>query len=372
MATLFETTKIKNMTLVNRSVRSATWEGLANEDGTTTPRLNDLMVELARGGVGLVITGLAYVDKNGQSDPWQLGIDRDECIFGLREMTGAVHKAGGKIAIQISHAGIEADPSLSGLEPQGPSVMKNSRGETAREMTVEMIRCTCERVGQAAVRAREAGFDAVQLHGAHGWLLGQFLSSYYNKRQDEYGGSLKNKARIVLELLQSTRNAVGEDYPVLIKLNSNDYLEKGFSIDEMVELSVMLEEAGIDGIEISGGTKYSGKYTLVREGRLATEKEEVYYREAARSYKKKVRVPLMIVGGIRSYTVVEKLLGEGLADYVSFCRPFIREPGLINRWKSGDTSRATCLSDNLCTVPARSGRGLWCVVEEGLSSKRSK
>jgi 2,4-dienoyl-CoA reductase-like NADH-dependent reductase (Old Yellow Enzyme family) len=372
MATLFEKTIIKSMTLANRSVRSATWEGLANEDGTTNSRLNNLMVELARGGVGLIITGLAYVHKNGQSDPWQLGIDRDECISGLHKLTGAVHEAGGKIAVQISHAGIESDPSLSGSLPQGPTAMKNSRGEMAREMTGDMIHDTCEHFKKAAARAREAGFDALQLHGAHGWLQGQFLSSYYNRRKDEYGGSLENKARFTMELLKSARSAVGDDFPILMKLNSCDYLENGFSIDEMLELSVALERAGIDAIELSGGTKYSGKYNLVREGRLATEKEEVYYREAAGRYKQKVNVPLILVGGIRSYTVVEKLLDDGLVDYVSFCRPFIREPGLINRWKSGDTSRATCLSDNLCTIPARSGRGLWCVVEEGLQSKRIK
>ena len=358
------------MTLPNRSVRSATWEGMAHDDGTTSRKLNEYMAEFARRGVGLIITGLAYVSKDGQSAPWQLGIDRDECVPGLKEMTGAVHDVGGKIALQISHAGIESDPELTGCAPQGPSTMQNNRRELAQEMTDDMIHQVCEYFRHAAVRAREAGFDAVQLHGAHGWLLSQFLSSYYNKRIDEYGGSLENRASLLLEVIHTTRASVGNDFPVLIKLNSCDYLENGFTIDEMVILSMMLEKAGIDAIEISGGTRYSGKHTWVREGKLATEKEEVYYKEAARRYKQKVQVPLMLVGGIRSYSIVERLLSEGLTDYVSFCRPFIREPGLIDRWKSGDTGKATCLSDNLCRIPPYTGKGLWCVVEERLHRAR--
>jgi len=373
MATLFETTKIKNMTLANRSVRSATWEGLANEDGTTTSRLNDLMVELARGGVGLIITGLVYVDKSGQSDPWQLGIDRDECISGLSEMTSAVHKAGGKIVVQLSHAGCHSDASLTGMEPMGPSVMENENGPFCREMTKQDIDRMVSDFGLAALRAKEAGFDGIQLHAAHNFMMTQFLSPFYNKRSDDYGGSVAGRARIVLKILQKVQAEVGIHYPVIIKLNSEDFIDGGFSVDEMLEVSTMLENAGVDAIELSGGLiKYSGKFGPARPGLLKTEEEEVYYTQAARRYKLQCKVPLMLVGGIRSYTVVEKLLGEGLADYVSFCRPLIREPGLINRWKSGDTSKATCLSDNLCSGPARSGRGLWCVVEERLSSKRSK
>ena len=373
MATLFETTQIKNMSLANRSVRSATWEGLANEDGTTSSRLNDLMVELARGGVGLIITGLAYVDKKGQSDPWQLGIDRDECISGLSEMTGAVHKAGGKIAVQISHAGCHSDASLTGMEPIGPSVMENESGPFCKEMTGQDIGRMVSDFGHAALRAKEAGFDGIQLHGAHGFMMSQFLSPFYNKRDDDYGGSVTGRTRIVLEILQRVRAEVGIHYPVMVKLNTADFVDGGLIVDDMLESVAMLENAGIDAIELSGGLiKYSGNYGPARPGLLKTEEEEIYYGEAVRRYKSQSKVPLMLVGGIRSYTVVERLLGESLADYVSLCRPLIREPGLINRWKSGDTSKSTCLSDNLCSVPARSGRGLWCVVEEKLSSKRGK
>jgi 2,4-dienoyl-CoA reductase-like NADH-dependent reductase (Old Yellow Enzyme family) len=132
----------------------------------------------------------------------------------------------------------------------------------------------------------------------------------------------------------------------------------------MLAVAVMLEKAGIDAIELSGGSAFSPKYISSRPGRIESEEDEVYYREAARRYKEKVHVPLMLVGGIRSYGVAEKLAEDGIADHIALCRPLIREPGLINRWRSGDTGKATCVSDNGCFTPARAGRGLFCVVEQ--------
>ncbi len=167
-----------------------------------------------------------------------------------------------------------------------------------------------------------------------------------------------------LEVLRRVRDAVGPDYPVLIKMNSEDFVDGGFSVDDMLAAALMLEKAGIDAIELSGGSALSPKYISSRLGRIEREEDEVYYREAARRYKEKVHVPLMLVGGIRSYGVAQKLVEDGIADYIALSRPLIREPGLINRWRSGDTGKATCVSDNGCFTPARAGRGLSCVVEE--------
>ncbi len=369
MSKLFETTTINIMALANRFVRSATWEGMANEDGSCTPKLIDLVVQLAQGGVGLIITSHTYVSREGQASPWQLGVYSDELLPGLTEMTEAVHKAGGKIAMQITHAGCHGAFGLTGLEPLGPSVMENEKGPFCREMTQEEIRETIRAFGQGAARAKKAGFDGVQIHAAHGYLLSQFLSPFYNKRKDEYGGSIENRAKIVLEVFQSVRAVVGDQFPVMIKMNSEDFLNGGFSVEDMLQVAVMLEKAGVDAIELSGGTRYSGKYFPIRKGKIDSEEKEVWYREAAKRYKEKINVPLMLVGGIRSYGVAEKLVEEGITDYISFCRPLIREPDLINRWKSGDTRKASCLSDNLCYKPAREGQGLYCVVEEQLRSK---
>jgi 2,4-dienoyl-CoA reductase-like NADH-dependent reductase (Old Yellow Enzyme family) len=360
MAELFEVSAINSMELKNRFVRSATWEGLAGDDGSCTPRLIELIVELAKGGVGLIISSHAFVSREGQAGPWQLGIYGDERIPNLSEMTEAVHKLGGKIVLQLAHAGCRTTSDLTGMEPLGPSNRETEGGIACRGMTHDEIRQTVEAFAEAAVRAQKGGFDGVQIHAAHGYLLSQFLSPFYNKRNDDYGATIENRARIVLEVLQAMRGKVGDRFPVLLKMNSEDFLETGLSVEEMVQVAAMLEKAGIDAIELSGGTADSGRFLPVRAGRIKSEEEEVYYRQAAKRLKEKTRVPLVLVGGIRSYNVAEELIRTGPADYISLSRPLIREPHLINRWKSGDRRKSTCLSDNLCFKPTRAGEGLYC------------
>jgi 2,4-dienoyl-CoA reductase-like NADH-dependent reductase (Old Yellow Enzyme family) len=363
MARLFERTSINGMELENRFVRSATWEGMATDDGICTPRLIDLLVKLASGGVGLIISSHTYVSRAGQAGPWQLGIDRDELTPGLQDMTEAVHRENGKIVLQLAHAGCRAIPELTGQEPAGPSGSKSEADAPYRQMSIDDIRATIEAFASGAARAKASGFDGVQIHAAHGYLLSQFLSPYYNKREDAYGGTLANRARMALEVLQAVRDKVGAEYPVLIKMNSEDFVEKGLSVDEMVRVAAKLEEAGIDAIELSGGTADSGKMIPVRPGRIDSAEKEAFYRDAAARYKEKVSTPLLLVGGFRSYAVAEELVGSGLTDYVSLSRPLIREPHLINRWKSGDTGKSTCLSDNLCFKPIRDGEGMYCYAQ---------
>jgi 2,4-dienoyl-CoA reductase-like NADH-dependent reductase (Old Yellow Enzyme family) len=244
--------------------------------------------------------------------------------------------------------------------------METQAGSSCREMTQADISKVIEAFARGAVRAKQAGFDGVQIHAAHGYLLSQFLSPFFNKRTDEYGGTIENRTRIVLEVLGSIRASVGHDFPVLIKINSEDFLDKGLTVEDMLHAAALLEQAGIDAIELSGGTAYSDKRIPVRIAKIDTEEKEVFYKAAAKRYKEKITVPLMLVGGIRSYEVAERLVARGIADYISLCRPLIREPHLINRWKQGDTRKATCLSDNLCFKPTRAGQGLYCVVEKRL------
>ncbi|MHA2062561.1 MAG: NADH:flavin oxidoreductase, partial [Candidatus Sifarchaeia archaeon] len=305
MSKLFEPTKIKNMTIVNRFVRSATWEGLAHEDNTVSSKLIDRMVELAKGDVGLIITGYATIRADGRSVPWQLGNYNEDHLPGLTLMTEAVHKAGGIIVNQIAHGGVHTIPQLTEKLPMGPSTMWNNNGAICREMTREDIREIVSAFGQAAARAKKAGFDGVQIHAAHGYLLSQFLSPFYNKRVDEYGGIIENRTRIVLESLQSVREAVGDQFPVLVKINVADFLDGGFNTEDMLQVAAMLEKAGIDAIELSGGT-----VKAILEGKnnasfSRTEKKEVYYREAAKRYKANISVPLILVGGIRSFEVAK-------------------------------------------------------------------
>lgn len=363
MPHLFETTTIKSLMLPNRFVRSATWEGLAADDGSVTPRLIDVAVKLAQGGVGLIISGHAYVSKEGQAGSWQLGAHSDTLIPGLAEMVRAVHDCGGKIAIQLAHAGSKAASRLSGLEPIGPSIAMIDGKQAGREMNKKDIAQIIHAFATAAFRARAAGSDAVQIHGAHGYLVSQFLSPYFNKRTDEYGGSIENRTRIAVEILHGIRKAVGHDFPVFIKLNSEDFLPDGLMVDDMIKASEILEKAGVDGIEMSGGTFLSGKYSPSRQGKPGPGEPEAYYEAAAKRYRKTVKTPLILVGGLRTFETAEKLVSEGVVDYVAMCRPFIREPGLIHRWKSGDRRPALCVSDSGCFKPGFEGKGVHCVVE---------
>lgn len=369
MAKLFEPAHINGMTLRNRVVRSATFEGMANPDGSCTPRLVELMGTLARGGVGLIMTGYAYVNQRGKSRPGQLGVHSHELIPGLAEMASCVHREGGKIAMQIAHAGCNSYVLPQEQPALGPSCM-NLTGHPCESMAVDEITTVVGDFAAAAKRAHEAGFDGVQLHGAHGYLLSQFLSPYYNKRADGYGGPLEKRARLTLEVFRAVRAAVGESYPVMIKINSDDYLEGGFTRQEMVRLAEMLEREGIDAIEISGGTHLSPpEYSFSRPTGVVPEDQELYFAEAATLYKSRVTVPLILVGGIRSYGVAERVLEDGLADFVSLCRPFIREPGLVRRWETGDRRRAACISCNRCLGPARAAEGAYCVAEEQQRTK---
>lgn len=361
MSVLFQETVIRKMPLVNRFVRSATWEGMAGEEGSVTPQLVELMGELAAGGVGLIITGHAYVSREGQAGPRQLGIYKQGLVPGLAQMAAAVHERGGRILVQLAHAGIQAAYKLTNMEPLGPSA-PNTEGAPGREMSLEEIGQVVEAFGKAAAWSVEAGFDGVQIHAAHGYLLSQFLSPYFNHRQDAYGGSLQNRAKALLEAVSKAREAIGPERPLLVKMNSQDFLEGGLSLEDSAQVAKMLAEAGVDAIEVSGGMRLAGPQFMPSRLAIKQERQEAYFRDAAKLFKKTAGIPVILVGGIRSFQVAERLVKEGVADYISMSRPFIREPWLINRWKAGDLRRAFCVSDNQCFGPAQAGQGIHCVV----------
>jgi 2,4-dienoyl-CoA reductase-like NADH-dependent reductase (Old Yellow Enzyme family) len=330
------------------------------------------MGELAKGEIGLIISSHAFVSREGQAGPWQLGVHDERCIPGLRRMAEAAHDGGSKIVLQLAHAGTRANTSLPKRDAIGPSRVAGEEGPCGRAMTDEEIQQTTDAFVAAAERARTAGLDGVQIHAAHGYLLSQFLSPYFNHRTDDYGGTVANRARIVLTIVQRMKRTCGDGYPVLIKMNSEDYIDGGLTVDEMLQVAHLLEEGGIDGIELSGGTgDAASEFTPIRQGKAPSEEREAYYREAARRYKERIGVPLILVGGIRSYQVAESVVEEGIADYVSLSRPFIREPHLVARWKSGNTEKSECGSCNLCFQPIREGKGMYCVAEAKLREKDS-
>jgi 2,4-dienoyl-CoA reductase-like NADH-dependent reductase (Old Yellow Enzyme family) len=363
----FEENHLAGIRLRNRFVRSATYEGMATENGLVTPALLDTMTKLAEGEVGLIISGHTYVSPEGKANHLKLGADRDECIAGLTAMAEAVHKAGGRIIVQLAHAGAQAKIGETAI---GPSPIKKFMAETVcREMSPADIKRIINAFAAAAVRTREAGFDGVQLHAAHGYLLSQFLSPHYNRRTDAYGGDLQGRSAILLEILRLIKEKCGPDYPVMIKINSDDFMDGGFTREDCLETCAMLEANGIDAIEFSGGTMESRKGFEPIRKIDPIRADKPYYFEAAKKYKKKIKVPLMLVGGIRYYENAEKLLKDEVCDYISLCRPLIREPGLIKRWHSGDTARASCISCNQCMRPILTGKSLYCVVEQKLKRK---
>jgi 2,4-dienoyl-CoA reductase-like NADH-dependent reductase (Old Yellow Enzyme family) len=368
MTTLFESSEINGMQLQNRFVRSATWEGLAAEDGSCTPALVDLMVTLAAGGVGLIISSHAYVQKVGQAGGGQLGIHNDDMIPGLKEMTAAIHNQKGKVVCQLAHAGFFGNAKLSGQTPIAPSAVEGIAEGMRKEMTVDDIQSVVAAFAKAALRAKVAGFDAIQIHGAHGYLLSEFMSPLFNQRSDEYGGAIDNRARLPLAVVGAIRSAVGADYPVLIKMNCKEFKDNGLMPDDFIHLGKLLVDAGIDAIEVSGGLPGNTK-TIPSQLGINREEKEAYFQEEAAAIKKQVDIPIILVGGNRSYHVCERLVGEGVVDYISMSRPLIREPHLINRWKAGDLTRAACKSDNLCFRPAVKGEGIYCVTEKREQAK---
>lgn len=365
---MFEQSEVNGMVLSNRFVRSATWEGMAAEDGAVTPKLVETMVNLAKGGVGLIISSHAYVRHEGQAGPWQLGVYKDELIPGLSEMTAAVHEHGGKIVMQLAHAGNFAMEMLTKQPPLVVSDFEGLAKTPRREMMTQDIPELVDAFANAARRAKSAGFDGVQIHAAHGYLISQSLSPAFNRRQDEYGGDISNRARLLLEVYQAIREAVGEDYPVLVKMNCQDFVENGLTLEDSTQVGRMLSDAGIDAIELSGGMLTSGKLSPTRMG-INSEDKEAYFKEEARSFKKVINVPLILVGGMRSFGVAERLVKDKVADYISMSRSFIREADLINRWKSGESSKAKCISDNQCFKTAAGGKGIYCAVEEKQQAK---
>jgi len=288
----------------------------------------------------------------------------------MQTLTRTVHKEDGKICIQLVHAGGQTTAKTAGRRPLAPSAVKVEQfPEEPQAMSKQDIDEIVASFGNSARRAKEYGFDAIQLHAAHGYLINQFLSPLTNRRTDEYGGPLENRCRFLLEVYRRVRSEVGPDFPVIAKLNGSDNLEGGLDITDAVFAARLLDMEKIDAIEVSGGTSASGERVPVRT-KIDSPAREAYNLELAREIKKAVQCPIMAVGGFRSLEVINKAIEDGM-DYISMARPFIREPQLIKRWQQGDTSPARCISCNGCFEPGIKEGGIFCVVEKKEAQKRT-
>jgi 2,4-dienoyl-CoA reductase-like NADH-dependent reductase (Old Yellow Enzyme family) len=351
---LFSSAPIGGLMIPNRFVRSATHEYLAEEDGTATPRLAALYRELAAGEIGLLITGHFNVLADGKASPRQTGIFEDRFVEGLKLLPQAVRGTPTRIFAQLAHAGRQTKPQLIGGTPLAPSaVFEPSVKLMPREATTADIARIIDAYLQAARRAHDAGFDGIQLHAAHGYLLSAFLSPYTNRRTDKWGGSTVNRTRIAVEIIRGIKAAMPR-FPLIAKLNSDDFLEGGLRPAECVDVARLLETAGLDGLEISGGTAEAGKGSMWSG--LRAEEEEGYFVPVAQQVKAAVRIPVFGLGGNRTFAVMERFVREGRVDFISLSRPLIREPHLVRSFRLGALDRSACISCNKCLNP----RGISC------------
>ncbi|TYO95032.1 2,4-dienoyl-CoA reductase-like NADH-dependent reductase (Old Yellow Enzyme family) [Geothermobacter ehrlichii] len=359
---LFSEGTINGVTLKNRIVRSATWEGMCDEEGRPSERLIDLYRALCQGGVGLIVTGYTYVRSDGRQLPGKMGIDSDDQIPALRNLTQAVHDAGGRIFCQLVHAGGQASAKAIGGRPLAPSEVKDATSpDLPRAMDQQDIREIVAAFAAGAGRAKLAGFDGVQLHGAHGYLINQFLSPLTNLRQDSYGGSLENRMRFLQDVYAAVRQEIGPSFPVTIKLTAADNIEGGITLEEAVTVARSLDEWGIDAIEVSSGTAASGEEGPIRR-QIDSPGREAYNARYAKRIKEQVGVPVIAVGGFRSKAVSEIALEKGDADFIALSRPFIREPDLVRKWQEDSSQRAHCISCNGCFRPGIKEGGVRCVL----------
>ena len=374
MAVLFEETTINGMTIKNRLVRSATHEGMGDGDGFPKPELFKLYERLAKGGVGLIISGYAYVSRDGLS-PFigMIGIDRDEHIPKYRDLVDLVHRYDTRIVMQIAHCGRQSLESMTGTSPIAPSPVRDpGSGVIPREMAEEDIERVIESFAEASRRAKESGFDGVQIHCAHGYLLSQFTCPHINRRKDRWGGSTENRVRIVREIYRRCRDRVGDGYPVLIKYSAWDKMEDGMRPEEGVVIGEMLSEMGFDGIEVSCGIGADGGTVLLGSAMPGSKPKQAYNREVARTLKQRVKTPVFVVGGITDPGTMEDIIQNEDADYISLCRALISDPGFPGKIRAGDKEPARCVQCNLCigyivTEPLRCYHGKTLKDKEPLS-----
>jgi 2,4-dienoyl-CoA reductase-like NADH-dependent reductase (Old Yellow Enzyme family) len=350
MKTLFDEINLGGIRVRNRLVRSATFESGADAEGRYDRKMFDLYRELAEGGVGLIISGMVGVDGNSRISPCMVKTYDDTFVERLHKLTELVHDCGSRLVVQIAHCGVRVPKTDSGELPLGISSLP---GKNIREMSKEDISRLSGSFADAAARCREAGADGVQMHAAHGYFLSQTLSPIFNKRTDEYGGPVENRAKLIFDVCKSIRDAVGEDYPVWIKVNSSDLADGGLTFDESLWICEKLSKMGIDAIEVSGGIATSKESSPLR--RVHDEQQEGYFYQEALSIAGRVEADtdVISVGGYRTLELLERKLNEGNIEGFSLCRPFIAEPGLTNRWRSGQRERAECISCNKCFAPGK-------------------
>lgn len=329
---LFEKGCIGGVEIRNRVAMTAMGNGLATWDGEASPELIRFYEDRAKGGCGLIFTEFTRVDENsGACNPNQLCIATRKHVRSVQRMAECVHRHGGKIFVQLHHGGREAPPALNdGKQPMGPSAILNKvNGLVSTEMTKEDIDDIVGKFVAAAANCKKAGIDGVELHGAHGYLLGSFISPYTNKRTDDYGGSVENCCRIVTDIIHGIRQTCG-NYPICVRINGDDFVEGGITLDYAVQVAQVLEAAGADAINVSCAV-----YETVPNMIEPNYYEEGWRKNLAKTVKAHVHVPVIAVNTIKFPATAEKLLKEGVSDFVGVSRGQMADPEWVNKTKAG-------------------------------------
>lgn len=379
---IFETSSISNIELKNRIIRSATHDGLADENGAPSEELIRKYTNLAKNEVGCIITGYAGVSRNGVSPyPRMLTLIDDTNIDAYKKLADEVHNEGAPIVLQLAHCGRQTSSKAIGTQKVAPSnVLHMLYPDKSKELEDSEIVSIIDDFVSAAVRAEKAGFDAVQLHGGHGYLLHDFMSPYGNRRTDKWGGTTENRCRIVTEIIKGIK--ANTSLPVWIKISAQDNRKNGMNVFSTIEIIKILQSAGLDAVEVSCGTVEDGMNTMrskvmpmdavfkYREPIASMPKAinkpilamanlvnpmlkqpsplENFNVENASLIKKQVDIPVIVVGGIHTLDDMEKIVNDGSADYISMCRPFICEPNLVKKLHSGKADKAQCIMCNYC------------------------
>ena len=398
---VFTPSKTGPLEIKNRLVRSATYENAATSGGEVSEFLVDLYCTLAKGGVGLIITSVTSVYSKALHFHSGMRADDDSFIPTLKRIPYAVKQGSPdcKVMLQLGHPGrqvihpenmaklmpllpsaliayirkhpeVMAPPAeaVHKVEPTAPSAVYDTTFDrTPRVLTTEEIEEIIEAFAEGIRRAQEAGFDGVQLHAAHGYLLSSFLSPRTNHRNDQYGGSPENRIRIIDDIYQRARKKVGDSFPILIKMNSTDFLPGGIALNEVVQVGKQLSDLGFAAIEVSGGMweavtrnkeELGWPPVFLPESRtgIKDKDQEAYFLPAAKAIKEKTNATVILVGGLRSFSKIEEVLTSKDADFVSISRPLIRQPDLPSLWRSGEApDKAECVSCNAC-LPAGNAR----------------
>jgi len=354
--------RIGKLVLKNRLVRAATSETMATDDGAATDELINLYSDLARGGAGLIITGHIYVEPRGQYEPRQLGLDHDSRIAPLARVTDAVHRNGGIIFAELSHAGSQS--LIPQIVPLAPSIVPNAIfARPPTEMTDADIRKVIADFGTAAARAKRAGFDGIHLHSGNGYLLAQFNSPHTNRRDDRWGGDAQRRMQFILDVYGAVREATAPDFPITARLGLADAVSNGLAVEDGLDIARQLAARGLAALEVTYGVMtsyrenirpYAGttRWRAIADGMLhrtfSAPVAEAYYRPFARAAKSAIDIPVILIGGLRSTRVMDDVVRSGDADFLAMARPFVREPDLANKIAGGRRGPVDCVSCNIC------------------------